>query len=150
MALPNAYHLEWATEAIKAGKHVLLEIPSVANAEEAATLFRNLILSQLDSAVLLEAMHFRFHPAWQKLLSLIDRENIVEVHSTEHVPRNSTPVSVWQRMQISSCGWLSYGTWDIQPGQPTLNFWRRTYRMSGGLLRPRSSGQRSRNWSRFP
>ncbi|KAL8884562.1 MAG: hypothetical protein Q9215_007420 [Flavoplaca cf. flavocitrina] len=92
IALPNAYHLEWATKAIEAGKHVLLEIPSVANAEEAATLFRNPILSQPDSAVLLEAMHFRFHPAWQKLLSSIDRENIVEVHSTQHVPRGIVPL----------------------------------------------------------
>ncbi|KAL8947557.1 MAG: hypothetical protein Q9222_006171 [Ikaeria aurantiellina] len=87
IALPNAYHFEWATKAIEAGKHVLLEKPSVSNGEEAAKLFRSPLLSGKNELVLLEAFHFRFHPAWQKLLSLMDRDAIAEVHSTQHAPK---------------------------------------------------------------
>lgn len=92
IALPNAYHLKWATKALDAGKRILLEKPPVANAEEAATLFRSPPLSKPDSPVLLEAMHFPFHPAWQKLLSLIDQENIVQARSTQHAPRGLVPL----------------------------------------------------------
>ncbi|KAL8709833.1 MAG: hypothetical protein Q9220_005449 [cf. Caloplaca sp. 1 TL-2023] len=87
IALPNAYHFEWATKALEAGKHVLLEKPAVCNSEEAAKLFRNPLLSGKHGLVLLEAFHFRFHPAWQKLLSLIDRDAIAEVHSSQHAPK---------------------------------------------------------------
>ncbi|KIN03304.1 hypothetical protein OIDMADRAFT_195891, partial [Oidiodendron maius Zn] len=37
--LPNGLHFEWAMRALRAGKHVLLEKPSVSNAAEANTLF---------------------------------------------------------------------------------------------------------------
>ena len=37
--LPNNLHFEWAVRAIRAGKHVLLEKPSVSTAAEATPLF---------------------------------------------------------------------------------------------------------------
>ncbi|KAI4242470.1 MAG: hypothetical protein L6R40_004024 [Gallowayella cf. fulva] len=92
IALPNAHHYEWATKALEAGKHVLLEKPSVSNADEAAKLFRHPMLSKHGGPVLLEAMHFRFHPAWQKLLSLIDLGDVVEAHSTQYVPKGIIPL----------------------------------------------------------
>ena len=86
IALPNALHYEWAMKALKAGKHVLLEKPSTSNALEAWSLFRSplLALSGAGSSdarspiILLDAVHIRFHPAWQKFLSFIDSSNIAE------------------------------------------------------------------------
>ncbi|KAL8937700.1 MAG: hypothetical protein Q9216_004295 [Gyalolechia sp. 2 TL-2023] len=90
--LPPGHHYEWAIKALEAGKHVLLEKPSVSNGEEAAKLFRSPLLSKPDSPVLVEAFHYRFYPAWQKLLSLIDPGNIVEAHSASYLPKGIIPL----------------------------------------------------------
>ncbi|KAJ5618925.1 Dimeric dihydrodiol dehydrogenase [Penicillium lagena] len=71
IALPNSHHYEWALKAVKAGKHVLLEKPSTSNADEARRLFRHPLVTAADAPVLLEAFHNKFHPAFQKFLSLI-------------------------------------------------------------------------------
>ncbi|KAH7402606.1 hypothetical protein BKA66DRAFT_544734 [Pyrenochaeta sp. MPI-SDFR-AT-0127] len=84
--LPNGLHYEWTLKALKAGKHVLLEKPSVSNAEEAKALFGHPILQSPNAPVLLEATHYRFHPAWSTLLSLFDKENVEEVDARVALP----------------------------------------------------------------
>ncbi|KAL9636176.1 MAG: hypothetical protein Q9204_002359 [Flavoplaca sp. TL-2023a] len=85
--LPNGLHYEWTIKALQAGKHVLLEKPSVSNASEARSLFRNpLLLDKGGSLVVLDAVHIRFHPAWQKFLTLIDPINIAEAISSIWMP----------------------------------------------------------------
>ncbi|KAM3584228.1 hypothetical protein VKS41_003050 [Umbelopsis sp. WA50703] len=59
--LPNSLHLEWAKKALEAGKHVLLEKPSVNNEAQAKELAE--IVRQHPDQVFLEAFHYRFHPA---------------------------------------------------------------------------------------
>ncbi|KAF2192443.1 oxidoreductase domain-containing protein [Zopfia rhizophila CBS 207.26] len=83
--LPNGLHYEWTLKALKAGKHVLLEKPSVSNATEAKSLFRHPILSEPDAPVLLEAFHYRFHPAWQFFLTLFKPEDVEEVDVQNHL-----------------------------------------------------------------
>ncbi|KAH7126958.1 oxidoreductase domain-containing protein [Dendryphion nanum] len=77
--LPNGLHYEWTLKALKAGKSVLLEKPSVSNAAEAKSLFRHPILRNENAPVLLEAFHYRFHPAWQSFLTLIDASEVEHV-----------------------------------------------------------------------
>ncbi|CEJ81078.1 hypothetical protein VHEMI01227 [[Torrubiella] hemipterigena] len=84
--LPNGLHYEWAVRAIRAGKHVLLEKPSVNNEEEAAKLFNMPELSQPNAPVLLEACHSRFHPAVHKFLSFITPGDVVHVYTDVMVP----------------------------------------------------------------
>nr|WNS47925.1 CapJ [Capnodium sp. TTI-000886] len=76
IALPNSLHYEWALRAIHAGKHVLLEKPSVSNSIEARLLFNHPLVTSPKSPVLLEAFHYRFHPAWQTFLSLIHDDQL--------------------------------------------------------------------------
>jgi predicted dehydrogenase len=75
VALPNSHHHEWALRALEAGKHVLLEKPSCGNAKDAKDLFdyhASLQEKKGDKApVILEAFHYRFHPAWTTFLSYI-------------------------------------------------------------------------------
>ncbi|KAL8940614.1 MAG: hypothetical protein Q9216_002727 [Gyalolechia sp. 2 TL-2023] len=84
--LPNGLHFEWAVRAIRAGKHVLLEKPSVSNASEAEVLFNLPELSQPDAPVLLEAFHNRFYPAWAFFCSLINPSDVVHVSSNSMIP----------------------------------------------------------------
>lgn len=84
--LPNGLHLEWALKALSKGKHVLLEKPSVSNAEDAATLFNSPVLKQPNAPVLLEAFHYRFQPAWQYFISLCDPPNVEYAKAVFKVP----------------------------------------------------------------
>ncbi|KAK3350030.1 hypothetical protein B0T25DRAFT_256959 [Lasiosphaeria hispida] len=84
--LPNGLHLEWALKALQAGKHVLLEKPSVANAAEAALLFHHPLVTAPSAPVLLEAFHYRFHPAWLAFVALLDRPNVAHARASLKVP----------------------------------------------------------------
>ncbi|RUS26101.1 NAD(P)-binding protein [Jimgerdemannia flammicorona] len=66
--LPNGLHFEWAKRALEAGKHVLLEKPSVSNATQAAELIA--LSAKHPNLILLEAFHYRFHPAATRFYDL--------------------------------------------------------------------------------
>ncbi|KAI1338748.1 hypothetical protein F5Y15DRAFT_97028 [Xylariaceae sp. FL0016] len=84
--LPNGLHYEWTIRALRAGKHVLLEKPSVSNAKEAEALFNLPLLREPNAPVLLEAFHYQFQPSWAVLLSLVDRRNLAHVHAFFKIP----------------------------------------------------------------
>lgn len=89
--LPNGLHLEWALKALAKGKHVLLEKPSVCNAEEADLLFHSPLLQPSPTnpqpPILLEAFHYRFQPSWLVFLTLIDPPNVEHAKAVLYVPR---------------------------------------------------------------
>ncbi|KAF8262004.1 NAD(P)-binding protein [Lactarius quietus] len=67
--LPNGLHYEWTMKALAAGKHVLLEKPSANTAEETRRMFA---FAQEKDLVLLEAFHYRFHPATRRMKAIVD------------------------------------------------------------------------------
>ncbi|KAG6821220.1 hypothetical protein H0H93_004042 [Arthromyces matolae] len=71
--LPNGLHYEWTMKALAAGKHVLLEKPSANTAEETRNMFD---LAEKKGLVLLEAFHYRFHPAIQRVKAIIDSKEL--------------------------------------------------------------------------
>lgn len=86
IGLPNRLYYEWALKCLKAGKHILLEKPSVSNRAEAASLFRHELLKQPNAPVLLETFHPLFHPLFQLYLSLLDPPNIASADAVLPVP----------------------------------------------------------------
>jgi predicted dehydrogenase len=66
--LPNSLHGPWTLRAIAAGKHVLCEKPLASNAREAAQVADAASASGL---VVMEAMHYRYHPLIQRLRELV-------------------------------------------------------------------------------
>ncbi|KAJ2906492.1 hypothetical protein MKZ38_001473 [Zalerion maritima] len=90
--LPNGLHYEWALRSLAAGKHVLLEKPSVSNATEAKALFFSPLLEETSDVtctklVLLEAFHFRFQPPWRAFMGHVDSENVERARATLAAPR---------------------------------------------------------------
>ena len=77
--LPNALHAPWTLRALAAGKHVLCEKPFASNAAEATEVAAAAAASGL---VVMEAMHYRYHPLVQRLVTLI-RDGAIGV--PEHV-----------------------------------------------------------------
>ena len=66
--LPNSLHGPWTLKAIAAGKHVLCEKPFASNADEAAQVADAAAASGL---VVMEAMHYRYHPLTRRLSDLV-------------------------------------------------------------------------------
>ncbi|KAI1754848.1 hypothetical protein F4782DRAFT_491775 [Xylaria castorea] len=91
--LPNGLHYIWAQRALQAGKHVLLEKPSVNNSTEAERLFlspkSNLPRSPSlpSQPVLLEATHSLFHPAWALFMAHVTPGAVTSAKSSLWVPR---------------------------------------------------------------
>src|SRR5712692_7150504 len=66
--LPNSLHGPWTLQAIAAGKHVLCEKPFASNADEAAAVAEAAAASGL---VVMEAMHYRYHPLTRRLTEVV-------------------------------------------------------------------------------
>ena len=70
---PHTFHYQNAVDAIKAGKHVLVEKPATSNAEE----FRSLVdLAAQHRVFLMEAMWTRFQPIALAIKRVIDEGRI--------------------------------------------------------------------------
>jgi len=78
---PHTLHYPNAADAIKAGKHVLVEKPATTNAEE----FRSLVaLAKTHGVFLMEAMWTRFLPIAAAIKAIIDEGDLgapVMVHA---------------------------------------------------------------------
>ncbi|KAI0749758.1 NAD binding Rossmann fold oxidoreductase [Daedaleopsis nitida] len=93
ISLPNGMHGTWAKKALDAGKHVLLEKPFTANAEEARSLVD---FAKQKNLVLVEAFHWQFHPAAHSLKALIGSGQygpILRTYATMTTPKGSIPRS---------------------------------------------------------
>jgi len=66
--LPNSLHGPWTSQAIAAGKHVLCEKPFASNAQEAAEVADAAADAGL---IVMEAMHYRYHPLIQRLAEVV-------------------------------------------------------------------------------
>ena len=80
--LPINLHAEWTIKALKAGKHVLCEKPFAMNADEAQAM--------LDAAAesgkrLIEAFHYRYHPAFDTCLNWLAADEIGELREIHAV-----------------------------------------------------------------
>jgi len=75
--LPNSLHGPWTLQAIAAGKHVLCEKPFASNATEAQLMATAAASSGL---VVMEAMHYRYHPMIGRL-----REAVHSLGKVQHI-----------------------------------------------------------------
>ncbi|RPD59640.1 NAD binding Rossmann fold oxidoreductase [Lentinus tigrinus ALCF2SS1-6] len=93
ISLPNGMHGTWAKKALNAGKHVLLEKPFTANADEARSLVQLAIEKKL---ILVEAFHWQFHPAAHSLKAILDTGKygpIIRTYARMTTPKGSIPRS---------------------------------------------------------
>ncbi|EKM54182.1 uncharacterized protein PHACADRAFT_210000 [Phanerochaete carnosa HHB-10118-sp] len=78
--LPNGLHYEWTMKALHAGKHVLLEKPSSDTADETREMFE---YAKSKGLVLLEAFHYRFHPAIHRVKAILDNGELGAIKHVE-------------------------------------------------------------------
>src|SRR5215472_612303 len=91
--LPNSLHGPWTLRAIAAGKHVLCEKPFASNADEAAQVAEAAAGSGL---VVMEAMHYRYHPLTRRLCEVVE-----EFGPVQHI-------QAWTSFAIANPGDIRY------------------------------------------
>jgi predicted dehydrogenase len=94
--LANGLHAPWNQRALAAGKHVLSEKPSAANATEAATVETVVAGSGLT---FLEGFHYAFHPLFARILEITGSGEIGalrEVTATMVMPAPADHDPRWQ------------------------------------------------------
>ena len=74
--LPINLHADWTIRALAAGKHVLCEKPFAMNVGEAE---RMLAAAEASGKRLIEAFHYRYHPAFQTCLDWLAADEIGEL-----------------------------------------------------------------------
>ncbi|MGH3184443.1 MAG: Gfo/Idh/MocA family protein [Streptosporangiaceae bacterium] len=77
--LPNGLHGRWTMAAVAAGKHVLCEKPFTANADEA----RAVAGAVPPGVVVMEAVHYRYHPVFLRARQLLDDGAVGTVQRVE-------------------------------------------------------------------
>ena len=68
IGLPPSEHARWAVEALRAGKGVLCEKPLALNFGEAVRMVET---AQALDLPLIEAFHYRYHPAFERVRALV-------------------------------------------------------------------------------
>ncbi|KAI0093432.1 NAD(P)-binding protein [Irpex rosettiformis] len=89
--LPNGLHYEWTMKALAARKHVLLEKPAADTAAEVREMFE---FAKRQGVVLLEAFHYRFHPAVVRAKAILDSGELGAVKSLDvkmRIPQGFMP-----------------------------------------------------------
>ncbi|ETS80999.1 hypothetical protein PFICI_06001 [Pestalotiopsis fici W106-1] len=88
--LPCGLHYEWSLKALKAGKHVLVEKPCFNNTTECESIYHHDAISPSQgpaAPVLLEAVHYLFHPAWTKFMDFVSPQDVVKAEAYLGAPR---------------------------------------------------------------
>lgn len=70
VSTPASRHAEWAIAALRAGKHVLCEKPLAGNADDARRMFDT---ARETGKVLMEGLHWRFHPFAERMIAEVGR-----------------------------------------------------------------------------
>ncbi|KAF9570204.1 hypothetical protein EC968_002083 [Mortierella alpina] len=104
--LPNGLHYEWTKKALEAGKHVLLEKPAASNAMQTKELFA---LAKEKNLILLEAFHYRFHPASIHFRHLLQK-HIADGHPLTSVQAVMTVPAIFPLSDIRFNNKLAGGT----------------------------------------
>jgi len=91
--LPNSAHGPWTLKAIAAGKHVLCEKPFASHTEQAEQVAA---AASAAGLVVMEAMHYRYHPLIARL-----RELVTELGPVQHL-------QCWTSFAIADPGDIRY------------------------------------------
>jgi predicted dehydrogenase len=114
--LPNSLHHHWASAALRAGKHVLVEKPMAVTADEAADLVS---LAADRGLVLRENIMFPHHPRHRRVRELLDGGTIGRlrgVHAVFGIPM-PPPGDIRHRPELRGGALLDVGVYPVRAAQ---------------------------------
>ncbi len=99
--LANSLHAPWNIHALQAGKNVLSEKPSAANAQEARLVAE---VARASKGFVMEAYHYAFHPVMKRVLEIVESGEIGEVRHVDSVMMVPAPVADNPRWSLALAG----------------------------------------------
>jgi len=110
-ALPPSRHARWSIAALEAGKHVLCEKPLCVTLDEARAMAA---ASAASGALLVESMHYRYHPQIERALQLVACGAIGALRRIEAVfnsPIPNEPGDIRWKPELGGGALLDLGTY---------------------------------------
>lgn len=111
--LPINLHAEWSIKALQAGKHVLCEKPFAMNVEEAKAM---LAASEASGKRLIEAFHYRYHPAFATCLDWLAADEIGdlrEIHAAFDVAIADNGTEIRHRIETGGGAMMDLGCYPL-------------------------------------
>ena len=111
--LPINLHADWTIKALQAGKHVLCEKPFAMNADEARLM---LAAAKVSGKRLIEAFHYRYHPAFETCLAWLAADEIgelKEVHATFNVAIKDNGSEIRHRVETGGGAMMDLGCYPL-------------------------------------
>ena len=111
--LPINLHAEWTIKALEAGKPVLCEKPFAMNSDEARAM---LAASEATGQRLIEAYHYRYHPAFETCLAWLVSDEIgelKEVHAAFDVEIKDNGTEIRHRVETGGGAMMDLGCYPL-------------------------------------
>ncbi len=112
--LPINLHADWTIKALEAGKHVLCEKPLAMNVEEARAM---LDAAESSGKRLIEAFHYRYHPAFETCLAWLAADEIgelKEIHAVFDVEIKDNGSEIRHRVETGGGAMMDLGCYPLQ------------------------------------
>src|SRR5688500_5977969 len=112
--LPHNLHVPWTVAAVRAGKHVLCEIPFAMTAGEAAAL-----RALAGGRHVMEAFMIRFHPQWLKARALVRQGAVGELRAVQvfFAYDNRDPANIRNMRETGGGALMDIGCYGIVSGR---------------------------------
>ncbi|MEL7032689.1 MAG: Gfo/Idh/MocA family oxidoreductase [Pseudomonadota bacterium] len=111
--LPINLHAEWTIKALQAGKHVLCEKPFAMNVDEAKAMVDT---AKATGNRLIEAFHYRYHPAFETCLAWLAADEIGEVreiHAAFYVQIKDNGTEIRHRVETGGGAMMDLGCYPL-------------------------------------
>ncbi|MEL6692895.1 MAG: Gfo/Idh/MocA family oxidoreductase [Pseudomonadota bacterium] len=111
--LPINLHADWTIKALEAGKPVLCEKPFAMNADEARAM---LAAAEASGQRLIEAFHYRYHPAFETCLAWLVADEIgelKEIHAAFDVEIKDNGTEIRHRVETGGGAMMDLGCYPL-------------------------------------
>ena len=111
--LPINLHKEWTIKALEAGKHVLCEKPFAMNSDEAKQMQA---AAKASGKRLIEAFHYRYHPAFQTCLDWVNAGEIGQIETMTgcfNVPVRDTGHEIRHEVETGGGAMMDLGCYPL-------------------------------------
>ncbi|MFN3213054.1 MAG: Gfo/Idh/MocA family protein [Henriciella sp.] len=111
--LPINLHADWTIKALEAGKPVLCEKPFAMNTDEARAM---LAASEASGQRLIEAFHYRYHPAFETCLAWLAADEIgelKEIHAAFDVEIKDNGTEIRHRVETGGGAMMDLGCYPL-------------------------------------